>query len=286
MTTLVAWTGTPAARTALDWAVAREYLLDRHVILCHVAAPSDERPTSEAALDDLTATLQRDRTGIRFTAELLRGDPVEQLEHRCLLDDTLLVLGTDARNDHPQRFERSLGMTLTQRGAIAVVIVPVDAKHGAAHIAVGVNGSSASLAALDFAASEADRCSETLLVVRSWQLSRVEEDSADVPAGRADFIPENRRLRTLDALAPSRERFPRLRVELRFTHGDTVSNLLATASDAGLLVLGTDAPALSRAGERISHALVMASRTALAVIPPHPIRPLSPTTTAGQGVDA
>ncbi|QHF21195.1 universal stress protein [Rathayibacter sp. VKM Ac-2762] len=286
MTTLVAWTGTTTAHTALDWAIAREYLLDHHVILCHVAAPDNERPIPRAALEDLAATLQQDRTGIRFTAELLRGDPVEQLERRCLLDGTLLVLGTDARNEHPRRFEHSLGMTLTQRGATAAVIVPVDAKHGAAHIAVGVDGSSASLAALEFAAAEADRCSETLLVVRSWQLSPVEEDSADIPVARVDFIPENRRLRTLDALAPVRERFPHLRVELRFTHGDTVQSLLASASDASLLVLGTDAPALSRAGERISHALVMTTHTALAVIPPHPIRPLSPTATAGWSVTA
>ncbi|QHC69551.1 universal stress protein [Rathayibacter sp. VKM Ac-2801] len=283
MTTLVAWTRTTAARSALDWAIAREYLLDRHVILCHVAAPADERPISRAALEDLAATLQQDRTGIRFTAELLHGDPAEQLERRCLLDGTLLVLGTDTRNEHPRRFEHSLGMAITQRGRITAVIVPVDAKHGAAHIAVGVDGSSASLAALEFAAAEADRCSETLLVIRSWQLTGIEEDSADVPSSRTDFIPENRRLRTLDALAPARERFPHLRVELRFTHGDTVHNLLASASDAGLLVLGTDVPALSRAGERISHALVMATHTALAVVPPHPIRPLSPLPTVGQG---
>nr|WP_254072272.1 universal stress protein [Rathayibacter sp. VKM Ac-2857] len=177
-------------------------------------------------------------------------------------------------------------MRLTQRGAIAAVIVPIDAKHGAAHVAVGVNGSSASLAALDFAAAEADRCSETLLVVRSWQLPRIDEDSADNPATRTDFIPENRRLRTLDALAPARERFPHLRVELRFTHGGTVQSLLASASDAGLLVLGTDAPALRRAGERISHALVLSTHTALAVIPPHPIRPLLPTATASWSVTA
>ncbi|QHC60958.1 universal stress protein [Rathayibacter sp. VKM Ac-2760] len=286
MTTLVAWAGTTAALTALDWAIAREFLLDRHVILCHVTSLDDERPISKVALEDLAATLQQDRTGIRFTAELLHGDPVEELERRCLLDGTLLVLGTDTRNEHPRRFEHSLGMTLTQRGAIAAVIVPIDAKHGAAHIAVGVNGSSASLAALEFAAAEADRCSETLLVIRSWQLPAVEEDSADMPAGRATFIPENRRLRILDALAPARERFPHLQVELRFTHGDTVQSLLASASDAGLLVLGTDAPALYRTGERISHALVMTTHTALAVIPPHPIRPLRPTTTTGQSVNA
>lgn len=284
MTTLVAWAGTTAALTALNWAITREYLLDHHVVLCHVVDPADERPIAEAALEDLAATLQQDRTGIRFTAELLHGDPVEQLERRCLLDGTLLVLGTDARDEHPRRFEHSLGMRLTQRGTIAAVIVPIDAKHGAAHIAVGVNGSSASLAALEFAAAEADRCSETLLVVRSWQLPRIEEDSADIPAARADFIPENRRLRTLDALAPARELFPHLRVELRFTHGDTVQSLLASASDAGLLVLGTDAPALSRSGERISHALVMATHTALAVIPPHPVRPLRPDAAAGRGI--
>ncbi|KQQ01521.1 MULTISPECIES: universal stress protein [unclassified Rathayibacter] len=285
MTTLVAWAGTTAALTALDWAITREYLLDHHVILCHVAAPADERAISKAALDELAATLQQDRAGIRFSAELLHGDPVEQLERRCRQDGTLLVVGTDTRNEHSGRFENSLGMRITQRGEIAVVIVPIDARHGAAQVVVGVNGSSASLAALEFAAAEADRRRETLLVVRSWHLPAVEEDSADRPAGRVAHELEDHRLRVLDAVAPVREQFPRLRVELRFAHGDTVQGLLASASDAGLLVLGTDASALRRAGERIGHALVLTTHTALAVIPPHPIRPLLAAASPGRSVD-
>lgn len=266
MTTLVAWAGTAASRTALEWAITREYLLERHVVLCHVADPSDDHAITQAALDDLAATLQRDHAGVRFTAELLHGDPVEQLERRGL-DGSVLVVGTDTRDDHPGRFEGSLGMRLTQRGAVTVVVVPIDARHGAPGFVVGLDGSRASLAALEFAAAEADRRSEPLLVVRSWQLEPVVEDSVDDTGSRADgTVGEHRRAAAL-AVAPLRARFPRLRVELRFTHGDTVQGLLATAGGAGLLVLGADDPA--RAGTRtsIGRAVMLRLHTALAVVP-------------------
>ncbi|MWV49631.1 hypothetical protein GRS96_10135 [Rathayibacter sp. VKM Ac-2803] len=266
MTTLVAWTGTAAARTALDWAIIREYLLDRHVILCHVAGPSDERPLSKAALDDLAATLQQDRSGIRFTAELLHGDPVEQLERRGR-DGSLLVVGTDTRNEHPGRFEHSLGMALSQRGVVPVVIVPIDARHGAPGFVIGFDGSPASQAALEFAAAEADRRSESLVVARSWRLHPVEEDAADAPAGRFDEELDGRRLEAAGVIAPLRERYPGLAVTLRFAHGETVQGLLATAGGAGLLVLGTDDLSRTSAGESTDHAVVMRMHTAVAIIP-------------------
>ncbi|MBO0983800.1 universal stress protein [Rathayibacter sp. SD072] len=267
MTTLVAWAGTTAALAALDWAITREYLLDRHVVLCHVTAPSDTRPIPHSALDDLAAALQRDRTGIRFTAELLRGDPVEQLERRCQ-DGTLLVVGTDTRNEHPRRFERSLGMVLTRRGAIAVVIVPIDASHGAPGIVIGYNGSAAAVAALAFAADEADRRSEPLVIVQSWRFRPIEEDGADCPATRIDQKIDSLRLDIADVVASVRTEHPALAVDLRFAHGETVQSLLAAAGGTSLLVLGTDDPSRTSTHESTDHAVVMRMHTALAVIPP------------------
>ncbi|MCJ1696564.1 universal stress protein [Rathayibacter caricis] len=266
MTTLVAWAGTTAALTALDWAISREYLLDRHVILCHVTAPSEKRPTPHSALVDLAATLQRDRTGIRFTAELLHGDPAEQLERRCQ-DGTVLVVGTDARNEHPRRFERSLGMVLTRRGTIAVVIVPIDSSHGAPGIVIGYNGSAAAVAALAFAADEADRRSEPLRIVQSWRLRPIEEDAADCPAQRIEEKIDSLRLDIAQVVASVRTEHPALAVDLRFAHGETVQSLLAAAGGTSLLVLGSDDPSRTSTRESIDHAVVMRMHTALAVIP-------------------
>ncbi|SMH48323.1 Universal stress protein family protein [Rathayibacter oskolensis] len=155
---------------------------------------------------------------------------------------------------------------------------------------VGVDGSPASLAALDFAAAEADRRSEPLVVVRSWRLHAVEEDSAEPTSARIDEELSGRRRDAASAVAPLRLRYPDLPLELRFAHGDTVQSLVSTASGTGLLVLGTDDLSRNGAGESTDHAVVMRMHTALAVIPAARagrsaagLSPAAPATRTGRG---
>lgn len=267
MTTFVAWNGNTASLAALDWAIAREYLLDGHVILGHVAGSGSAAPGELVALEDFAARLQADRDGIRVTAELFHGDPAEQLERRCG-DGTLLIVGTDTRNEHPRRFELSLGMRLTQRGTVPVVIVPIDARRGAAGVVVGVDGSASSLAALDFAAAEAAARDEPLVVVRTWRLRPVDEDGTLVSPERADAEAERYRGALASLLDPVQVRHPSLRADLRVVHGDAARGLLRAAREAALLVLGTDDSSRGTPGpERVDHAAVMAMHTPIAVIP-------------------
>lgn len=267
MSTLVGWNGNTASHTALDWAITREYLLDRHVILCHVSNDAVSDMGTLAALEHFADTLEHERSGLRFTAELLHGDPVAQLERRCS-DGTLLVVGTDTRNEHPRRFERSLGMKLALRGTIGLVIVPIDARRGAAGIVVGVDGSPASYAALAVAADEASAREEALTVVRAWALRPVDEDCGRPYAQQVSAETARQRCDLERHLDPVRRRHPELRLELRFVHGPTVAGLLGTARSAGLLVLGADDPGRPL-GTRVDHAAIMAMHVPVAIIPAH-----------------
>lgn len=264
MTTLVGWNGSAASRAALDWAIAREYVHDRHVILCRVDEDAGGGVSIDA-LRHLAASLQGDRAGVRFGAELLHGDAAAQLERRCS-DGAVLVIGSGSRDDTSRRFGESLGMVLAARGSVRVVIVPLDASRGAPGVVVGVDGSPASCSALDFAADEASTREEVLTVVHAWGLRPVDEDGACVDSDRISAETLRQRQALEHVLAPVRRRHPDLRIERRYFHGQTVFGLLTVARSSGLLVLGADDPRRSLR-ESVNRAVVSAMHLAVAIIP-------------------
>jgi nucleotide-binding universal stress UspA family protein len=104
-------------------------------------------------------------------------------------------------------------------------------------IVVGVDGSPPALAAVDWAAAEADRRQTALRIVHvttGWERS-------DIPAytGRgAQAAPESPGMRILDAAEERARTFASVQIERRLAVGPLPDTLLQEAAEAVLLVLG------------------------------------------------
>ncbi|MFD7708349.1 universal stress protein [Streptomyces sp. NPDC059786] len=102
-------------------------------------------------------------------------------------------------------------------------------------IAVGIDGSPASLAAAHWAAREAERRGSGLRIVHAWH--RHARPAPYVPLDRTEHEWAGQLLQ--EAVRSVRGAHPGLRITERLVCGATVAALVATAADADLLVLGS-----------------------------------------------
>ncbi|GGZ20545.1 universal stress protein [Streptomyces poonensis] len=102
-------------------------------------------------------------------------------------------------------------------------------------IAVGVDGSPASLAAAHWAAQEAQRRGTGLTVVHAWH--RHVHPASSVPSDRTEHDWAAQTLR--EAVRSVRTAHPGLRITERLMCDATADALVATAADADMLVLGS-----------------------------------------------
>jgi len=104
-------------------------------------------------------------------------------------------------------------------------------------IVVGIDGSSPSLDALDWAARQADLTGSSLEVVMTWMWPSSYGWAVPVPT---DFDPEEDVRRSLEAaLERVRARHPDLRVDPRVVSGHPAPVLVDASKGADLLVVGS-----------------------------------------------
>ncbi|HEX6366584.1 MAG TPA: universal stress protein [Agromyces sp.] len=173
---IVGWDGTPEAQAAVQWAADRSR--DVPLILVHAIGgkPTGSeylRATGELSeertrLIDVAQQLRATHPGLRVETETVHGSAVEALEER-LAPDSLVVVGGP---DRPRTTRWTLGSRLAgRRGGGTVAVIPEAAATGRPlGVVVGVDGSQASLAAVEVAAAEADRLGVPLEVVHAWQI--------------------------------------------------------------------------------------------------------------------
>jgi nucleotide-binding universal stress UspA family protein len=108
---------------------------------------------------------------------------------------------------------------------------------GPGRVVVGIDGSSASLEALAWAARQADLTGARLEVVAAWDWPTSFGWSVPVPD---DFDPESEVRATLDtAVDTVRARRPALTVDARVAHGHPAPVLIEASKGADLLVVGS-----------------------------------------------
>ncbi|MFF1635309.1 universal stress protein [Leifsonia sp. NPDC058248] len=189
-TIVVGWDGSPAARRALDWAVARADATHETIVMVNVlnrGTPLVSSIVTEQAL--ATEHLKTDAEAQRIIDEhphlhlnthVVAGNPLDQLSMFSRADN-LIAVGTDQRRGLRLRYRWSLGARLAGSAPGAVVIIP-DTDGLRSGVVVGVDGSEVSLKAARVAANEAMRLGEELHIVHAWL-----EPMVDVP----DLYPEN-----------------------------------------------------------------------------------------------
>ncbi|WP_448808042.1 universal stress protein [Agromyces bauzanensis] len=171
---VIGWDGTPESEAALAWAVARGVgtpLKIVHAIGGSATSSEYLRAGGELSgervrLMDVAERLRAERPDLSVTTETAHGSPSSVLAEE-LDAQTLVVVGAPATH----RGSRwTVGSRLAGRhggGTVAVIPSPL-VTDASADVVVGVDGSPASMAAVEIAAAEAKRLGGELEVVHAW----------------------------------------------------------------------------------------------------------------------
>ena len=260
-TVLVGVDGSPSSTTALEWALGVAAAYDAEVEVLHawqwvvpvfdMVVPDNPAPLAALAQRSVDSQLQAAAAAVgdgpsseRVHARAVEGDAASALVARAASAD-LLALG---RHGQLALVRRLLGPTL---GSVAghclnhspapVAIVPDGTVAGPPlHVVVGMDGSAASVRALQWAAEHARAVDAPLVAVLTWQLTTLPAPSSARPGFMpplADWQSEAEALlRTAvgDALPPERAG----QVRQLVLHEPAAAGLLGAVGERDVLVLG------------------------------------------------
>lgn len=245
-TIVVAVDGRPAGDRALRWAARRAAGRDAEITVTQaVDVPGPPIGTREHA-----AAIERvaERIGDAALATLLeagvttarsvieRGDVVDVIEHASQGAD-LVVIGTNGSSGPFSPATRAVRVAAV--ATPPVVIVPdldADHRHG---VVVGLDGSAASLRALQFGAAEAVRSGEPLIALSTWRLPGYLGYEQAWPTDLRDALAEAAEQQSATEVAGLSETYPDLVVERRVFEGAPTDVLVEVSAEAALVVVGS-----------------------------------------------
>ncbi|WP_104088985.1 universal stress protein [Cryobacterium sp. N19] len=274
--TVVAWDGSEPARAALDWSLARNNdgelnlvrILDRTVSSADYFTEESATVRAREVLKDDADRVSAKFPDLTVHADLRSGDPITEL--RALSGaDTLVVVGTHRRRGSTLRYEWSMGARLAGSANGPIAIIPEGDSKPHSGIVVGVDGSAASNAAVDFAAEEADRTGQELYAIHAWQEPLVWRDTTEPDAWFLQTLETSHRRILDESLLAVARRFPSLVIRASLVRGAPQSALLDAARGAALLVVGDHGQkGISKLllGS-VSHSIVLNIQSPMVVIP-------------------
>ncbi|WP_158641415.1 universal stress protein [Amycolatopsis eburnea] len=248
--------GTGSARDALDWAAAEAAVrqLPLRVVHAYAAAPSwavtGEVPcpyenfgvpdVARAVTEQAVRRAREVAAELEISTRLVLGAGAPALLAQC--DDAeLLVLGSRGRGGVWGVFGGSVSCRVAMHAACPVVVVrpmrPAEPGRSAARVVVGVDGSSGSTRAVEFAVRAAAQRGVGVTAVHAW----APRGTADLAAVTDDWsLAEAAEWRTLQRVfAPWRSRLGPARIDLRLVPGRAQDALVAESAGAALVVVGT-----------------------------------------------
>jgi nucleotide-binding universal stress UspA family protein len=247
---IVGFDGTESAKVALDWALRRAEATDQEVEVVYVADTSWDSAAFTAApaleqhgqvvLAGEQFTIDSKQSDVPITTRVLSGHPVAVLcEEAETSGADLLVVGNYRKDAYERLTTSSVSLKVAAGAKVPVAVVPDLADVQRKGVVVGIDGSEASGAILEFAAGEAERLGEDLHVVSAWTLPPMSvpefSDNADIYNAleeRANSVVTE----AIAALAPSH---PSLTITPHVELDSPVAALVHAAKDARLLVLGS-----------------------------------------------
>ncbi|ACZ87532.1 universal stress protein [Streptosporangium roseum] len=248
---LVGVDGSPAALEAVSWAVQEAALRGAGLRVVHVmpAWPlemSEDAPYADVgrwmrdgAASMLTEALERAREAdarVRVESQLLPGDPRLVLIEAAK-DADLLVVGSHGLGGFSGMLLGSVALGVAGHTSCPVAVVRTVPAQARGEVVVGVDGSPAGAAAIEFAFAEASLRGATLRAVHAWSqpiagCGPFALESAQETAGG------ERRL-LAEALAGWGERYPDVKVTEQVEHMHPVEALKNASAHADLLVVGS-----------------------------------------------
>lgn len=269
---MVGVSGPAKTHPAIEWALSYAPSVQAEVELVHVidlSWRSTPEPFAEAALLAAEQELRElaakctARMGTPVHASVLVGHPAQLLvEHSA--DAEMLVLGSRRADTLGEYLFNTFAVRVAGRAAVSTIVVPHVTAEGRGIVA-GIDGSEFSVAPLAFAAREADRLGESLLVVHSWHAP---QPWGGQPEGWPAEPEEEERRVLSEAVAGLAQSYPDLQVRSEVPFARAADALFEAARGARLLVVGShgrhgfDKVWLGSTSEE----LVLAMPTAVAVI--------------------
>ncbi|MBO4143101.1 universal stress protein [Micromonospora tulbaghiae] len=250
---LVGYDGSADAAIALNWALDEAGRSGRPVRLAYVfewltvtgwigpgVAPGvwpDEaaRQQVDELVRKAAADAAADRPGLTVHGEVFDGPPALVLQERSA-DAGMLVLGSRGHGGFGGLLAGSTAVSVTAHAHCPVVVVRDGQAATSGPVVAGSDGSESALRALGFAVERAAQRDVPLRVLRAW------EPPGDrwVPPG---FDPEqvaaSERAAAEAELAPWRESFPDVPVEIEAVPGSASALLVEASRSAQLVVVGS-----------------------------------------------
>ncbi len=179
---LVGVDGTSACRAAISWAVRRAASLDSRIVLVHVVddewgmigeqSISELHPSAYSLVEEDAVFARSVDPTVPVTTRVLLGDPMVELGVASREVD-LVVIGTHKTGFLHGRAFGSRSLQLAATAWCPVAVIPEVSTIGRRGIVAGIDDSEAGRAAVRFAAIEAHRAQEELLLLRAWGSSTV-----------------------------------------------------------------------------------------------------------------
>lgn len=237
-----------AGHAAIEWAAQRARDTGDRVVLVAVVGGAVGAVGEADVVARVTASMREGleaiaaplrETGVEVTVRVDTGNPIAVLVEASR-SAGLLVIGGEPRA-HGRRGQH--GARIAAGAHCPVVVVPVGGETDDASehrgVVVGVDGSEVSDAAIEFAAVEAERLGEPLVMVSAWMPIAVPGDFGVYPdlyltdlAGVAQSAMD----RIVDGM---RSRHPDLEVTTHVGEGDPALVIVDVARTARLAVVGS-----------------------------------------------
>ncbi|WP_195760619.1 universal stress protein [Agromyces kandeliae] len=229
MTIVVGADGSVASRAAVEWAARRAQRTRDALVLVTVvddgwgslggSALVELRATAEDRAEREVDVARRTAPELEVRGVVAVGSPILTLAEASR-DADLVVVGTHKVGYFHGRAMGSRSLQLAAVAASPSAVVPVTSWRGRSGVAVGVSEGPDSDDAVRFAAEEAGRLGEPIVLLRAADGDEVDERALE---------------RAAEIVA---ERAPDVQVDVRSTGGDAAEALIAVSRRAVLTVTG------------------------------------------------
>ncbi|TYK51457.1 universal stress protein [Actinomadura decatromicini] len=247
---LVGFDASPAAASAVRWAAAEAALRGSPLRVCHAwhwpyprrsedgDALDIVRRMGSLTLDDGVRLARETAPGLDVRPVLLRGTPSGALL-AASADAALIVVGARGTGGFDKLPLGSAAVHVPAHAERPVVVVPArEGPERAKRIVVGIDGSSASEAALRFALREARLRDAVVTLVCAWWDPGALPGPDRLPFTDPQAVKEQAKARFTSSVGPCLVDYPDVAIEERFVREHAGRVLADNARDATLLVVG------------------------------------------------
>ncbi|MGW4488525.1 universal stress protein [Amycolatopsis sp. NPDC004368] len=237
------WAGAVAARRGSVLRLVQAYVVPSPGIsgMAVTAVREGFRSRAESGVAEAAATVLARWPSLPIERVVAEGSAVGILLRRSA-DAELLVLGSRGLGGFTGLLLGSTAVSVSAHAPCPVVVVrgrePDDPPPAAGPVIVGLDGSPDSADAFGFACEEALARGTTLVAVHPGNEIRPDGSMREGGARAQDVAAAERRL-VEEQLAPWREKFRDLRVDVVVVRGRPVRALLERSADAQLVVVGS-----------------------------------------------